>query len=345
MTPLEVRPLQGAGAEILGLDLTNMTLGDWNQVEAAFAAFGLVFFRDQILDEDDHLAFARRWGTININRFFTAHHRHSEIAIVAKEPSDTGNIGSSWHSDHSYDEEPALGSVLVARTLPRLGGDTLFASMYAAFDSLTSSTQRELEGLTAIHSAKHVFGTGIRDGYEDRLGNSHSADSMEDVRHPVVIRHPISGRKALYVNPTFTIGIDGMEETQGLALLNELFEHSQRPEFCSRFEWENGSVAVWDNRAVWHLACNDYPGERRVMHRVTIDGCRLTPAASVEAPEPSLVQRAGATLAGGVITAAMTGIAEVIDPERVRADIEIVSEAPEQEPLTPLDFGGLPPLD
>jgi taurine dioxygenase len=326
-TPLEVRPLDGAGAEILGVDITQMTIGEWDQVQAAFAAFGVVFFRDQIVTEPEHIEFAGRWGQVNVNRFFAAHELFPEIALVVKNPDDTNNIGSRWQADHSYDCEPALGSVLVARELPTSGGDTLFCSMYAAYEALSSTTQRELEGLTALHSAHSV------------------ADGLEPVKQPVVIRHPISGRKVLFVNPTFTVGIDGVGDIEALALLNQLYEHCQRDEFIGRFCWEPGSVALWDNRAVWHIALNDYPGQRRIMHQITIDGCELTPASTGPRLEPSLVQRAGATLAGGVITAAMTGIAEVIDPEKARHKIEIVSDAPEQEPLTPLDFGGLPPLD
>jgi len=344
MTPLEVRPLEGTGAEILGVDITALSRGDWNQIEAAFAAFGVIFFRDQIMTEREHIEFANRWGSIKINRCFDQHPQHREIALVVKDVADTENNGSTWHADHSYDEEPALGSILVARELPPVGGDTLFCSMYAAFDALSSATQRELEGLHAVHSAHHVFGTSRNDVHTSRPADSAPDDARANVTHPVVIRHPISGRKALFVNPTFTIGIDGMSEIDGLALLNQLFEHCQRDEFIARFDWEPGSVALWDNRAVWHFAKNDYPGERRVMHRITIDGCALTPGAQTERSEPTLVQRAGATIAGGVITAAMTGIAEVIDPQKVRQDIEIVSEAPEEEPLTPLDFGPLPPL-
>ena len=344
-TPLEVRPLDGAGAEILGVDITQLTTGEWDQVQAAFAAFGVVFFRDQIVTESEHIEFARRWGQLNVNRFFAAHQRFPEIALVVKNPDDANNIGSTWHADHSYDTEPALGSVLVARELPTSGGDTLFCSMYAAYDALSSTTQRELEGLTALHSAQHVFGTASHSEGEYRMRNAAVADGLKMAAHPVVIRHPISGRKALFVNPTFTVGIDGVGEVEALALLNQIYEHCQRDEFIGRFCWEPGSVALWDNRAVWHFALNDYPGQRRIMHRITIDGCELAPASNGPRSEPSLVQRAGATLAGGVITAAMTGIAEVIEPEKARHKIEIVSDAPEQEPLTPLDFGGLPPLD
>jgi len=274
MTPLEVRPLEGTGAEILGADITALSRGDWNQIEAAFAAFGVIFFRDQIMTEREHIEFANR-GSIKINRCFDQHPQHREIALVVKDVADTENNGSTWHADHSYDEEPALGSILVARELPPVGGDTLFCSMYAAFDALSSATQRELEGLHAVHSAHHVFGTSRNDVHTSRPADSAPDDARANVTHPVVIRHPISGRKALFVNPTFTIGIDGMSEIDGLALLNQLFEHCQRDEFIARFDWEPGSVALWDNRAVWHFAKNDYPGERRVMHRITIDARRM----------------------------------------------------------------------
>lgn len=323
MTPLEIRPVEGAGAEVLGADISNLSVGDWNQIEAAFAAFGAVVFRDQVLNEQEHLEFAQRWGPIAVPTNGGTHPRFDNIDIGVggdlHSPSE-----DTWRSEGSFAKIPRLGSVVVARALPQGESYALLCSTADAFNALSTTTQRELEGLTAVHSR----GFGV----------------TESVHHPVVIRHPISGRKTLFVNPTFTTGIDGMNEIEALALLNQLYEHCQRDEFVGRIEWEVGSVALWDDRAMWSFA----GGARRdqgLMHRVAIAGCALTPAAQTVRREPSLTQRAGATLAGGVITAAMTGIAEVIDPERVRPEIEIVSEAPEQEPLTPLDFGGLPPLD
>ena len=211
-------------------------------------------------------------------RFFAAHPDYPQIAMVAKDVGDTDNIGGGWHTDHSYDEIPALGSVLVARELPKTGGDTRFASMYRAYETLPDELKRAVEGKRAIHSARHIFG-GQDDSYysqsdagRGRIGNADAVETLSDVAHPLIITHPLSGKKALFVNPAFTIGIDGMDEAGGKALLQKLFAHAMREEHTCRFKWEPGSVAFWDNRSTWHWALNDYQGQRRVMHRITIEG-------------------------------------------------------------------------
>ncbi len=281
---LSITPLDGVGAEITGVDLRHVSDAEMAAIRAAFAAHGVVFFRDQSLSEEDHIAFARRWGEININRFFAAHPDHPEIAMVAKEPDQTDNIGGGWHTDHSYDREPALGSILVARELPETGGDTWFASMYAAYDTLDAATKAEIEGLRAVHSGRHIFGEGPGSYYQTsdagahgagtgRIGNGSVAEQLEDVVHPVVITHPLSGRKALYVNPAFTVRFEGMTKEDSQSLLTRLFAHViSGSAFHHRFHWQPGSIAFWDNRSTWHWALNDYHGQRRIMHRITIDG-------------------------------------------------------------------------
>jgi taurine dioxygenase len=278
---MQITPLAGAGAEITGVDLRRLTNAEFAAVKGAYAQYGVVFFRDQSFSEDDHIAFARRFGPININRFFLAHERYPEIALVLKEKEQKTNIGGGWHTDHSYDVEPAMGSILVARQLPDAGGDTWFASMYTAYDTLDAPTKNEIAGLRAVHSAKHIFGSGADNYYKanqdtgPRIGNAAAADVLEDVTHPVVITHPLSGRKALYVNPAFTTRIVGYTDEQSNALLMRLYAHAMRPDHAHRFNWRDGSVAFWDNRSTWHWAMNDYHGERRLMHRITIEGCTL----------------------------------------------------------------------
>lgn len=275
---MQITPLKGAGAEITGVDLRALSPDEFDAIRAAYAEHGVIFFRDQSLTEEDHIAFARRWGPININRFFLAHERYPEIALVLKEKEQKTNIGGGWHTDHSYDAEPAMGSVLVARELPESGGDTWFASMYAAYETLDAATKKEIEGRRAIHSAKHIFGSKKDNFYnanEDtgkRIGNSAAADVLEDVAHPIVITHPASGKKALYVNPGFTIRVDGLSETASADLLSRLYAHAMKPEHAYRFKWQPGSVAFWDNRSTWHWAMNDYHGHKRLMHRITIEG-------------------------------------------------------------------------
>lgn len=280
---LKVKPLPGVGAEIAGIDLANeLTAANVDAMKTAFAEHGLLFFRDQHLSETDHIAFAESFGSINVNRFFAANPDYPQIAMVTKEPDQAANIGGGWHTDHSYDVEPALGSILVARELPPSGGDTWFTSMYKAYDNLSDGMKQSLEKLNAVHSARHVFGSGV--GYDTenqtkgRIGNSQAADQLEDPVHPVVISHPLSGRKALYVNPAFTLRFENWTAEESAPLLNFLYEHAVNVNNVTKFQWQPGSIAFWDNRATWHFAQNDYPGERRVMHRITIDGCALEPA-------------------------------------------------------------------
>jgi taurine dioxygenase len=271
---LEIRPLSGCtGAEIGGVDLSvPLSGGTIEEVRGVLAQYGVVVFRDQTLTPEQHIAAARHFGEININRFFAHADGHPEIALVSKEPDQTANIGGGWHTDHSYDERPALGSMLYALEVPPSGGDTMFASMYAAYDALSDGLKRTLAGLRAVHSSRHVFGKE-RPDMKGRVGNPELA--TQDAIHPVVITHPESGRRALYVNPGFTLGFDGWSVEESRPLLAYLYEHAARPEFTCRLQWRNGSLALWDNRSTWHYALNDYQGERRLMHRITIEGVPL----------------------------------------------------------------------
>ena len=280
---IHVQPIEGVGAEIQGVDLArDLTNAEFATIREAFARHGVIFFRDQTIDEEQHIAFARRWAPININRFFSAHPRFPEIALVSKERGQQNNIGGGWHTDHSYDQIPAMGSILVARELPPEGGNTLFASMYAAHDALSQGMREMLARLKAVHSARHIFGEGPDTYYKqtdaggDRIGNEKAAEALPDVVHPVVITHPLSGKKALYVNPAFTTRFDGWTAEESRPLLNQLYAHCMRPEFVHEFVWRDGSIAFWDNRATWHFARNDYHGHRREMHRITVEGEPLT---------------------------------------------------------------------
>ena len=277
---MDIVPMNGGcGAEIRNVDLNNLSDAEVEAVADAHAEHGVVFFREQTLGPDEQLAAAGRFGAINVNRFFTPVPEQPKVALVLKEPQHETNIGGAWHTDHSYDQAPALGSMLYAKEVPTHGGDTMFANMYRACEALSPGLRETLEGLCAVHSSRHIFGP---QGYhasrgDDRYGNAERA--TQDAVHPVIIRHPRSGRAALYVNPGFTVRIDGWTELESRPLLDYLFRVAARPEHTCRFQWRTGSVAFWDNRATWHYALNDYPGERRLMHRVTIDGCELAPYA------------------------------------------------------------------
>ena len=275
----DIRPTNGAlGAEILGVDLAQpLDEGGVAEIRQALSDHGVVFFREQKLTPEQHIAFAERMGPINVNRFFRHVEGYPKIAEVRKEPEQKANIGGGWHTDHSYDQIPALGSILLAREVPPRGGDTMFACMAQAYDALLDGLKATLEGMRAVHSSRHVFGATanyLQTDIKGRLGNTEAA--TQDAVHPVVVRHPESGRKVLYVNSSFTVRFDGWTAQESAPLLRYLYEHAARPEFTTRFVWREGSIAFWDNRATWHYALNDYQGERRLMHRITIEGVPLS---------------------------------------------------------------------
>ena len=273
---MKITPLSAVGAEVTEVDVKGLTDAQDVQLKAAFSQHGLLIFRDQDLAETDHVDLAERWGQINTNRFFKAHADHPQIALVDKAPDQIQNIGGDWHTDHSYDQVPALGSILVARTLPETGGDTWFASMYLAFDQLSDGLKTLLLTLNAVHSAKHVFGnkseymqTNIS---QKRMSRPDLADALPDPIHPVVVRHPLSGRPVLYVNPGFTIRFEGWTQEESAPLLNYLYQSAVVDDQVEVVDWRTGTIAFWDNRATWHFAQNDYPGQARRMHRITIEG-------------------------------------------------------------------------
>ena len=275
---MEIRPISGAlGAEILGVDFSaGVDDAAFARVRGAFHERGVIVIRDQTLTPEQHVATARRFGAINVNRFFTPVEGHPEIAEVRKEPGQRQNIGGNWHTDHSYDEVPALGSMLYAIEVPPVGGDTLFANLSLAYETLSDGMKGVLAGLRAVHSSRHVFGHR-RQSDPDLKGRFRNPDqAVQDAVHPVVIRHPETGRRVLYVNPAFTVRFDGWTEAESKPLLDFLHAHAARPEFSCRVQWRTGSLGLWDNRATWHLALNDYHGHRRLMHRVTIEGTALS---------------------------------------------------------------------
>lgn len=272
------------GAIIGGVDIA-AGISDENLavIRQAYIDHGVVFLSGQDITPEQHIEFAERWSQINVNRFFQSVEGYPRIAEVRKEPSQKLNIGSNWHTDHSYDDEPAMGSILYARDVPGIGGDTMFASQYAAYDALSDGMKETLGRMWAHHSSRHAFGALAYVPAETvdvvgRLGNPELA--TQDSLHPVIIKHPLSGRPALYVNGDFTVRFDGWTQAESEPLLQQLYAHASRSEFTYRFKWEKGSMAIWDNRAVQHNAINDYPGEFRLMHRITLEGESLSPFAA-----------------------------------------------------------------
>jgi taurine dioxygenase len=270
---LEIHPIAGAlGAEISGVDLSR-TLDDATiaAIRRAWLEHLVIFFRDQDLPPEKFLAFARRFGEPIEYPFVKGLDEFPEIIPVMKLEHERINFGGIWHSDTTYLDVPPMASMLVAREVPAAGGDTLFASMYLAYETLSDGMKRVLDGLVAINSSASADVSRTR---EDRLKDSGRSDARKEyvAAHPAVRVHPETGRRALYVNVAHTVGFEGMTREESAPLLEYLFRHQVRPEFTCRFHWRPGSLAFWDNRCAQHNAINDYQSHRRVMHRITLAG-------------------------------------------------------------------------
>jgi taurine dioxygenase len=253
------------GAEMSGLDLNHLTEDQFASLRDTLFRRGVVVLRDQNITPEAHIALAQRFGNIDVNRFFTPVATHPNIAEVRTRPDQKRVIGGTWHSDHSYDPEPAMLSILAARELPPYGGDTLFASMTAAYAGLSRGLQDMLSGLSAWHSDASFSGS--------KLGLGGDKAAFRDASlHPVIIRHPDTGEQAVYVNGDFTTHFDGWSVEESRPLLEYLYRAVTAPQYCCRLHWTPGSVGLWDNRAVQHFATADYQGHGRLMHRITVKG-------------------------------------------------------------------------
>ncbi|MBI1181169.1 MAG: taurine dioxygenase [Alphaproteobacteria bacterium] len=273
---IEIETLgSAAGARLHGADLSRpLTDNVFGEVRQALLDHLVIFFPDQHLTPEQHKAFGRRFGTLNVHPHVKALDGHPEVLNIVKEPEMRLNFGGGWHSDMTFLEKPVLGSILYARVLPRAGGDTMWANMYAAYDALSGGMKRLLDGLVAIHTADGIYGSGgvysTNKGMET-MAHEQAADRAE---HPVVRTHPETGRKLLFVNPAFTVKFKGMSREESRPLLEFLTRHATEARFVYRHRWSVDEVGFWDNRCTQHYALNDYPTERRVMHRVTVDGDR-----------------------------------------------------------------------
>jgi taurine dioxygenase len=272
---LSVTSIAGSlGAEIGGVDLA-APLDDATvaAIRQAWLEHLVIFFRDQDLSPAQFLAFARRFGEPIEYPFVKGLPEQPEIIPVMKLPHETVNFGGIWHSDTAYLEMPPMASLLIAREVPPAGGDTEFANMYLAYETLSDRMKQIVDGLVAVNSSAAADTSRTR---EDRVKDSGRADARTEyvARHPVVRVHPETGRRALYVNVAHTVGIEGMTADESNAILSFLFRQQVRSEFTCRFRWRPGSIAFWDNRCAQHNAINDYPGHRRLMHRITLAGDR-----------------------------------------------------------------------
>jgi taurine dioxygenase len=271
---MEIRRIAGAlGAELHGVSLKTLSNGELEAVRRAWLEHLVIFFRDQDLSPEEFMAFAKRIGKPVEYPFVKGIAGFPEIIEVKKLEHEKVNFGGVWHSDTAYLEVPPMASMLLAREVPSTGGDTLFANMYLAYETLSDGMKRMLDGVIAVNDSAKANVTRTR---EDRIrtDGADGAGKALVAEHPVVRTHPETGRKALYVNFGHTVRFRDMTEEESAPLLGYLFAHQIRPEFTCRFSWRPGSIALWDNRCAQHNPVNDYHGHRRIMHRITLQGDR-----------------------------------------------------------------------
>ena len=268
---MEIKRVAGAlGAEILGVDLKALRDDEVKRIREVWLEHLVIFFRDQALSPEQFMAFARRIGEPVEYPFVKGIAGFPEIIEVKKLEHEKVNFGGIWHTDTAYLETPPMASMLLAREVPPQGGDTLFANMYLAYESLSEGLRNILGTLTGVNASSKADVTRTR---EDRTGGEDKRQEYV-AEHPVVRTHPETGRKALYVNVGHTVRFKDMTEEESAPLLAFLYQHQTRPEFTCRFTWQPGSIALWDNRCAQHNPINDYHGYRRVMHRITLKGDR-----------------------------------------------------------------------
>lgn len=275
---MELRPLTAAlGAEVLGVDLREpITDSMFASLEEALLTHQVLFFREQPIGPQHHRALARRFGEPVPHPAYPSVEGFPEINVLESTPEAPTKI-DTWHTDMTFQERPPLGSILRARVVPECGGDTMWASLYGAWEGLSDRMQRYLDGLDAVHSFSHGFRHSLAEpgGYERLRG---AVEANPPVRHPVARVHPRSGRRALFVNRLFTTRLVGLPEPESDATLAFLFDHLETPELSCRFRWRADSIAFWDNRCTLHRPVNDYFPALRRMERITIAGDRPTRA-------------------------------------------------------------------
>ena len=275
---ITVTPLTaGIGAEISGVDLSaDMSAEVWQEVHQAYLDYIVLFFRDQILTPADQVNFAARFGPIGKYPFAEPVEGHPDVIAIIKEAHQTSNFGGIWHTDTTYLECPSLGSVLYSREIPEVGGDTMWANQYAAYDALSDGMRTMLDNLKLLCSANKNKAALREDHLADGAmkGQDGGRMDVQQAVHPVVRTHPETGRKALYVSEAHAVCFDGWTVEESAPLLEYLYHHARKPEFTCRFRWTVNTLTIWDNRCGLHYPLNDYHGQRRELNRVTIEGDR-----------------------------------------------------------------------
>ena len=272
MGQVTIKPIAGAlGAEISGIDLRELNAETTALISDALIKHQVIFFRDQPLEPEHLIAVGRLFGPLKAHPAY-AHAEYPDVAVLDHSEAKPSKI-ELWHTDMTFLEKPPLGSVLHGLITPKGSGDTLWASMYSAWEGLSSAMKDYLEGMSAVHD----FSWGFRESLSEPGGRERLGQAVIDnppVVHPVVRTHPVTRRKALFVNRLFTTRLVGVPAREGDAILQFLFDHGCAPEFTCRFQWEPHSVAFWDNRCTQHRPVNDHGLKRRLLQRVTVEGER-----------------------------------------------------------------------
>jgi taurine dioxygenase len=275
---LEIEPLSTAiGAEISNVDLSrDLSDAAIGEIRRALLDHCVVFFRDQDLSVEAHKRLARCFGEIFVHPNFNTGDHDPEVVTIVRKPGDTRIVGEEWHTDTTMMAEPPMGALLYALEVPPVGGDTLFANQYMAYERLSDGMKRMVDGLKCWHTDRKVAGPNSPAALAKRSTKVRDDDDWRETRnlHAVVRTHPETGRKCLFVNHSYSVCFEDMTEDESRPLLDWLMEWGHRPEFTCRFRWRPGSVAFWDNRCVKHLALHDVHDHQRIMRRIQIAGDR-----------------------------------------------------------------------
>ncbi|MDA1309520.1 MAG: TauD/TfdA family dioxygenase [Proteobacteria bacterium] len=264
---IEILPLAGTlGADIHGVDVATIDDATFEAVHQALLDHGVIVLRDQDITPAQQIAFAKRWNDLHTHPYLAGLPEHPEIIEIIKEPDEEGGFGAHWHTDQIFTPAPAMATMLYAKEVPAVGGDTMFASMPTAYEALSDGMKAMLRH---VHTFSQYNKTAKRSG---KMSGKVTKPSKPAV-HPIIRVHPETRRPGLYINEMENLRhLDGMTVEESTPIINYLIRHATKPEFTCRVRWEVGSLAVWDNRQLMHMALNDYPGRRRVMHRITIKG-------------------------------------------------------------------------
>jgi taurine dioxygenase len=271
---ITVTPFTGTfGAEIADIDLNTIDDETVDEIRTAMLKYSVLFFHGQDFTPETQAAFGRRFGVLNRHPYVKPIDGHPDVFLIVKKASDKHHFGNGWHTDLAYAEAPASATILYGIDVPVAGGDTMFASHFAAYDALSDGLKNLLADMNAVYTNAHTYGKDAN-RFKDGVSKEMSVElaAVNEVSHPVIRTHPESGRKGLYLSPLHFSRFEGMTPEESKPLFDTLVAHATQPEFTCRFRWSNGSVAMWDNRSTMHYAINDFSGLDRTMQRVTLEG-------------------------------------------------------------------------